>query len=160
VASSDLLADRMAIEDLVAAYADAVDRRRWDDLDRLFSPDALIDYAATGSIRGTVAELKSHLQAVLPMMLSYQHLMGRTILSLHGDEAEGTTICFNPMVLDTGTDRGPTVFFCGLWYHDRFVRSAGSWLISARTQELSYFHNFPGGLPPGAQPYRSTRQPE
>lgn len=143
----------MAIEDLVAAYAHAVDRRGWDDLDRLFSPGALIDFTATGSIRGTLADLKSHLQSVMPMMLSYQHLMGRTTVSLHGGEAEGTTICFNPMVLDNGPDREPTVFFCGLWYHDRFVRSNGTWLISARTQELSYFHNFPGGLPPGAAAY-------
>ena len=159
MASFDALADRMAIEDLVAAYADAVDRRRWNDLDELFIPDALIDYTATGSIRGTVAELKSHLEAVMPMMLSYQHLMGRTIVSLHGDKAEGSTICFNPMVLDTGTESGPTVFFCGLWYHDRFLRSGGTWLISARTQELSYFHNFPGGHPLGAQLHRPAERP-
>jgi len=156
MSSADVLADRMAIEDLVAGYAHAVDRRRWEDLDRLFSADALIDYTATGSIRGTLAELKAHLQSVMPLMFSYQHLMGRTIISLQGDEAEGTTICFNPMVLNTGPTTESTVFFCGLWYHDRFVRSDGIWLIAARTQELSYFHNFPGGLPPGVQPYRTA----
>lgn len=147
------ISDRLEIQDLLTAYSHAVDRRRWDDLDALFVDGAELDYRATGSIRGSLADLKAHLLQVMPMMLSYQHLVGTTELRVSGDEAEGRSICFNPMVIDTGEAGPPRVFFCGLWYRDRFIREDGRWRFSQRTQELSYFYDFPGGSPPGAAPF-------
>jgi hypothetical protein len=147
------ISDRLEIQDLLTAYSHAVDRRRWDDLDGLFTSDAVIDYHATGSIKGSLADLKDHLLQVMPMMLSYQHLVGTTRLTLLGDEAEGRSVCFNPMVIDGGEDRPPRVFFCGLWYRDRFIRQSDGWRFARRAQELSYFYDFPGGSPPGASPF-------
>jgi hypothetical protein len=152
VLSQQEISDRLEIQDLLTAYSHALDRRRWDDLDALFTPDAVVDYTATGAIRGTVAELKAYLEQVMPMMVSYQHLVGTTALEISGDVAEGRTICFNPMVIDMGPDKGPRVFLCGLWYRDRFQRTPDGWRIAERVEELSYFHNFPApdGKPPGA----------
>ena len=147
------ISDRLEIQDLLTAYSHAVDRRRWDDIDALFTTDAVIDYRATGSIQGGLAELKAHLHQIMPMMLSYQHLVGTTELTLAGDEAEGRSICFNPMVIGTGEGSPPRVFFCGMWYRDRFTRQAGGWRFASRSQELSYFYDFPGGSPPGAAPF-------
>lgn len=144
------ISDRLEIQDLLTAYSHAVDLRQWDDLDDLFADDAVLDYTATGSIRGSLAELKTYLADIMPMMISYQHLVGTTKLSIDGDQASGRTICFNPMVIDGGAERGPRVFFCGIWYRDRFVRTPAGWRIAERVEELSYFHNFPGGKAPGS----------
>jgi len=147
------ISDRLEIQELLTAYSHAVDRRRWDDLDDLFTPDAVIDYQATGSIKGSLADLKTHLLQVMPMMLSYQHLVGTSALTLSGDRAEGRSICFNPMVIDSGEGNPPRVFFCGLWYRDRFIRQADGWRFAHRVQELSYFYDFPGGSPAGASAF-------
>ena len=62
-----------------------------------------------------------------------------------GDEAEGSTICHNPMVIDKGN--GEThVFFCGLWYLDKYVRTPKGWRIKQRVEKKCYFHNVPPGF--------------
>ena len=33
------------------------------------------------------------------------------------------------------------VFFVGLWYADRLVRTADGWRFAERVEQLSYFHN-------------------
>lgn len=151
--SQQEISDRLEIQDLINSYSHAVDLRRWDELDPLFTEDARIDYRATGSLQGSLADLKAHLVEVMSMMLSYQHLMATTKLELAGDEARARTLCFNPMVIDAGPGREPRVFFCGTWYHDRLRRTPSGWRIAERVQELSYFHNFPGGAPPGSAPF-------
>jgi hypothetical protein len=46
------------------------------------------------------------------------------------------------MVIDTGN--GEThVFYCGLWYVDKFVRTADGWRIKERVEQKSYMHNVP-----------------
>ena len=63
-------------------------------------------------------------------------------VTIDGDEATGKTICHNPMVIDQGN--GEThVFYCGLWYVDKFVRTSEGWRIKERVEEKSYMHNVP-----------------
>ena len=38
------ISDRMEIQDLMVDYCYAVDHRDWDAFERLFTPDAVIDY--------------------------------------------------------------------------------------------------------------------
>jgi SnoaL-like domain len=67
-------------------------------------------------------------------------------ITIDGDTAEGKTMCHNPMVMEA-----EQLMFCGLWYRDRFVRTADGWRIKERVEELCYFHNAPEGMtPPGA----------
>ncbi len=33
------------------------------------------------------------------------------------------------------------MFFCGLWYLDRFVRTEQGWRIAGRSEEKSWAHN-------------------
>ena len=49
------LSDRTEIEQLSVRYANAIDRRDWDALDAVFTPDAYIDYRAMGGIDGRYA---------------------------------------------------------------------------------------------------------
>ena len=55
------ISDRMEIGDLIVDYAMAIDGSNWDALDDLFTPDAHIDYTATGGIAGSLAEIKAFL---------------------------------------------------------------------------------------------------
>lgn len=140
------LSDRIEISDLAVIYADAIDRGDWDALDDVFTPDALIDYTATGGIRGSLVEIKTFLSEVMGMFTSYQHLTGPVKIDLAGDTATGRAICHNPMTI-TGPDGVGTTMLIGLWYVDRYVRTPAGWRIAERVEERSYVHNAPRGFP-------------
>lgn len=136
------LADRFAIEDLLARYADALDRRDFDAWDAVFTPDARIDYRATGGIEGPYPAVKAWVREVMQRFPRYQHLLGKSSIDIAGDAAASRTACFNPMqvALPAG---GSQVMFVGLWYVDRLVRTPDGWRIQERVEELCYFHNAP-----------------
>jgi hypothetical protein len=130
------ISDRLEIADLVARYSTLVDGRRWDELDALFAPEAVLDYTATGAIRGTLPELKAFFAAMLPAFAATQHLTGAMTVVLDGDRATARTPCFNPMVVDD-----EHVFFVGLWYDDVLVRTEGGWRFAERVQRKAYLHD-------------------
>lgn len=136
------ISDRLEIQDLLVAYSHAIDTRDWDALDDVFTPDALIDYSAMGGSRGDLATTKAFLASAMKGFAGFQHLVATSKVTLDGDVAEGRTICHNPMVVDLG-DGETHVFFCGLWYADRFVRTPAGWRIRERVEEKCYFHNRP-----------------
>lgn len=132
------LSDRLDLQDLLVDYSHAVDRRDWDALDDIFTPTATIDFRATGGAHGDLATIKAFLAKALAQFTVSQHLIAPSKIELDGDAATGRTMCHNPMVLEGGQ-----VLFVGLWYIDRFVRTASGWRIADRTQELAYFHSTP-----------------
>ena len=52
VLSLQEISDRLEIQQLLVDYSTALDQRRFDDLDAVFTPDAYIDYRVTGGIDG------------------------------------------------------------------------------------------------------------
>lgn len=46
------ISDRLEIQQLLVDYATAIDERRFNDLDRVFTPDAHLDFRAMGGIDG------------------------------------------------------------------------------------------------------------
>jgi hypothetical protein len=161
VLSIEEISDRLEIQDLLIAYSTAIDTRRFDHLDRVFTPDAYIDYRAMGGVDGRYPEVKAWLAQVLPNFPAYAHMLGNVDIRLAGDTATSRTLCFNPMVLgaapaatsgsgaapaatsDSGaapaatSDSGgeqPQVLFCGLWYEDEFVRTGDGWRMSRRVE--------------------------
>ena len=42
------ISDRLELMDLMVRYSHAIDTRSWDELDDVFTPDAVIDYTAFG----------------------------------------------------------------------------------------------------------------
>jgi hypothetical protein len=129
------ISDRLEVQQLLIDYSTAIDQRRFDDLDRVFTPDAYIDYRAMGGIDGRYPDVKAWLAQVLPNFPAYAHLLGnfdvRISRSPAGDAASSRTLCFNPMVLGGESKQ---VLFCGLWYDDEFVRTADGWRMSSRVQ--------------------------
>ena len=131
------ISDRLEIQQLLVDYSTAIDQRRFDDLDRIFTPDAYIDYTAMGGIEGPFPEVKAWLAQVLPNFPAYYHLIGNFDIRLSGDTATGRTMCFNPMKLsgrDAGDKAGGQVMFCALWYDDEFVRTADGWRMTRRVE--------------------------
>ena len=97
------ISDRLEIQQLIVDYSTAIDTRRFDDLDAVFTQDAYIDYTALGGIEGRYPEVKAWLAEVLPNFPMYAHMLGNFSVRIDGDTAASRTICFNPMVL--GGDR-------------------------------------------------------
>ena len=124
------VSDRLEIQQLLVDYATAIDQRRFDDLDRVFTADAYIDYRAMGGVDGHYPEVKAWLAEVLPNFPAYAHLNGNFDIRLAGDTAAGRTMCFNPMKL---SDDGQ-ILFCALWYDDEFVRTPEGWRMTRRVE--------------------------
>ncbi len=91
------ISDRLEIQQLITDYSTAIDTRRFDDLDAVFTPDAYIDYTALGGIEGHYPEVKAWLAEVLPNFPMYAHMLGNFSVRIDGDTASSRTICFNPM---------------------------------------------------------------
>jgi len=138
------ISDRLEIQDLINRYSHAIDRKEFDELDAIFTEDAVIDYTAFGAPRGTLPEIKAFLAEVLASHPDYYHLVATSRIELHGDTAECHTICHNPMVISLGDDKPDLLYFCGLWYHDRLVRTAEGWRITERMEEKCYMATLPG----------------
>lgn len=129
------ISDRLEIQQLMVDYSTAIDQRRFDDLDKVFTEDAYIDYTALGGIEGRFPEVKKWLSEVLPTFPVYAHMLGNFSVQIDGDKASSRVICFNPMVFpgDSGTP-GDQVMFCGLWYDDEFVRTPQGWRMTRRVE--------------------------
>jgi hypothetical protein len=140
------ISDRLEIQQLMTDYASAIDRRQFDELDRVFTPDAYIDYRAMGGIDGRFPQVKAWLSQVLPAVFaSYQHMNGNLSIRFDGDGATSRMICFNPMVIEV-PGKGRRTLFVGLWYEDVLLRTADGWRISERREQKCFDHNLPEGF--------------
>jgi hypothetical protein len=137
------LSDRLEIQDLQAAYSHAIDTRDFDALDRVFTKDAFIDYTAFGGSAGGLEETKAFLRKAMPMFGGFQHMVATSQVRLSGNRATAKTICWNPMVMKADGPGEPRVFFCGLWYHDEYLRTLDGWRITRRVEEKCFTHNMP-----------------
>jgi len=142
------ISDRLEIKQLFTDYATAIDTKKFDLLDAVFTPDAYIDYRAMGGIDGRYPEIKAWLSQVLPNFPMYFHMVSNAALKIDGDRASSTIICFNPMQVNL-PDGKAQVMFLGLWYHDKFVRTAQGWRMSERVEQKCFDYNVPGGVGTG-----------
>lgn len=137
--SLEEISDRFEIQQLMVDYSTAIDQKRFDDLDRVFTPDAYIDYRVTGGIDGRFPQVKAWLKEVLPNFGAYYHMLGNFDARIDGDSASSKTICFNPMVFNASPNNDEKqILFVGIWYVDEFVRTAQGWRMSRRVEEKCF----------------------
>lgn len=129
------ISDRLEIQQLLVDYSTAIDQRRFDDLDTVFTKSAYIDYTALGGIAGEYPEVKKWLSEVLPNFPAYSHMLGNFSVRIDGDTASSRVICFNPMVLGGDNEQ---ILFCGLWYDDEFVRTPDGWRMTRRVETKTF----------------------
>jgi hypothetical protein len=139
------LSDRVELEQLSVTYANAIDSGNWNDLDKVFTPDAYIDYRALGGIDGRYPQIKQWLGEVLPKFPGYCHLVGNIAVTVTGDTATGRTLCINPMNTPL-PEGGAQVMFLGLWYVDKYVRTSAGWRFTERVEQPCFQHNVPAHM--------------
>lgn len=153
--TTETLADRIEIEDLLQRYTVAIDAKDWDGLDVVFTPDAHIDYTSSGGPAGPFPEIKAWLAEVLVMFPMTQHLIGKSTVDLDGDTAHCSTLFHNPMGVPVDGDGfydpegdGLHVFVVGGSYVDTCVRTPEGWRISQKLEQQAFTQ---GGFPPAKQ---------
>lgn len=82
--SLEEISDRLEIQQLLVDYSTAIDNRQFDDLDRVFTADAHIDYTELGGIAGTFPDVKAWLAEVLPNFPAYFHMLGNFDIRIEG----------------------------------------------------------------------------
>lgn len=129
------LSDRIEIDDLLTTYTMAIDQGDWDALDRVFTPDAEIDYSATGGKAGAFPEVKAWLAETLPMFSGMQHFVTQKQVELDGDTAHVRAYFLNPMVMDQPDGRKWQMDIGGVYVHD-LVRTPEGWRSRRLEEEL------------------------
>jgi hypothetical protein len=129
-------ADRLAIRELVEAYAHCADRRDAMGQMALFTADTHFVVYMNATDPKPSQELHSR-EALAPVFADLNqyaatmHFVGQsTILSLTANRATGEAYCLaHHLTLDNGKRR---LMIATLRYYDTFVKTGGSWLFSER----------------------------
>jgi uncharacterized protein (TIGR02246 family) len=130
-----LVADRLAIADLVHAYAQGVDRRDAGAVAALFTDDGtFVAYATPGAAEPTS---RSHGRAEITKAIGtaryYRqttHTIGSHFAAVRGDSATGETRCVAYHVL--GDEGAETLMIWHIRYVDAYVRGPEGWRITER----------------------------
>jgi hypothetical protein len=121
------LADRAAIQDVIAAYFFAIDRRDWDGVAACFTADADCDYRV---FRGTPDVAVAAMRKGLAQFEHTMHFGGPPRITVDGDsaDAECYAVCYHRLAID-GVPHDRT---SALHYQDRFARTRDGWRIASR----------------------------
>ncbi|WJR79823.1 nuclear transport factor 2 family protein [Bradyrhizobium sp. NP1] len=129
-------ADRLAIRELVDAYAHCADRRDAKGQMALFTADThfVVYMNAKDPIPSQELHSREALAPVFAELNKYDattHFIGQsTIFSLSPDRATGETYCLaHHVTVDDGKRR---LMLAALRYLDTFVKMDGSWLFAER----------------------------
>jgi ketosteroid isomerase-like protein len=130
------VSDRLEIDDLLTAYTFAIDAGDFDRLDQVFTPDAWIDYTATGGVAGPFPEVRAWLAETLPSVFtSMQHVLAQREVRVEGDRASVRAYMLNPLVIDRPDGSRWQRLIGGVYVHD-LVRTPDGWRSRRLVEEL------------------------
>lgn len=137
VPDPDRLADRLAIGDLVTAYAYAVDDRDWVRWEALFLPNALIDYTSAGGIAGTPAELAAWMPGAMAAFEFCLHSTSTHEVRFTAPHtATGRVHVFNRN--GARWDGRAEIVDVGAVYEDTYSRHDNRWRFARRVEHTTY----------------------
>jgi hypothetical protein len=140
------ISDRIQIQDLLTRYTVAIDSKDWNLLDTCFTPDAHVDYTATGGTKGTYPDVRKWLEMALAPFPVTVHYITNSTVKLAGDTATARTYIWNPMGFQN-PDKSLHWFTVGGFYVDKLVRTADGWRIRERVEESGFMQgSLPGAL--------------
>jgi ketosteroid isomerase-like protein len=127
--------DRLAIRELIDAYAHCADRRDAQGQKALFTDDThfVVYMEGQGSEPTQVLDGREALTPVFAALNAYQatmHFNGQSTLELDGDRATGESYCVAHHLFTEDGERRLMVAF--LRYHDTFVKRDGVWRFAER----------------------------
>ncbi|MEA2525091.1 MAG: hypothetical protein QOF73_2318 [Thermomicrobiales bacterium] len=128
-------ADRLAIRELIDAYAHCADRRDAEGQKSLFTDDThfVVYMDGQGSAPSQVLDGREALVPVFAALNEYQatmHFNGQSRVELDVARATGESYCIAHHLYTADGERRVMVAF--LRYHDTFVKRDGNWLFAER----------------------------
>ena len=138
-------ADRLAIRELVEAYAHCADRRDAKGQMALFTPDTHFVVFMNAKDPTPSQELHSR-EALAPVFADLNkydattHFLGQsTIFTLTGDRGTGEAYCLAHHVWTEAGKR--RLMLASLRYYDTFVKMNGTWLFAERLLYVDWVDN-------------------
>jgi uncharacterized protein (TIGR02246 family) len=134
--------DRLALRQLVDAYALAVDRRDVAAVAALFADQGRLVSrlqfpAGDGElVRQGRDEIATAIAAGLERYVRTTHVVGGQIVQLDGDRARGDTVCLAHHVYDKGDARRLLVM--AVRYTDTYARCPDGWCFTERQLDLDW----------------------
>ena len=128
-------ADRLAIRELVDAYAHCADRRDAAGQKSLFTEDThfVVYMDGQGSEPSYALDGREALAPVFDDLNRYQatmHFNGQSTVALDGDRATGESYCIAHHLFTEDGERN--LMIAWLRYHDAFVKQDNAWLFAER----------------------------
>lgn len=129
----DELVSRIAIQDTLARYAYAIDRRDFDVLDDIFLPDAYFDLSSGAGVAGTWPQIRAHLQRGLASFVLDFHHFSSIVVEFGAEPGTATSESkvINPRTRRDDEGRLHREVAFGV-YHDRWRRTGRDWRIAER----------------------------
>lgn len=140
-------ADRLAIRELIDAYAHCADRRDAEGQMALFTEDTrflvFMEYGSAEPPRELHG--RESLAPVFDALNAYtvtMHFNGQSTIELDGDRATGESYCLAHH-LTVGADGARTMMIASIRYLDQFVEQSGTWLFSERRLMVNWTETRP-----------------
>jgi ketosteroid isomerase-like protein len=140
-------ADRVAIRELVDAYAHCADRRDAQGQKALFTEDTRFVVHMNGQGSEPTQELagREALTPVFENLDTYEatmHFNGQSTIALDGDRATGESYCMAHH-LSVGEDGQRTLMIAAIRYYDVFVKEERGWLFAERRLMVDWIETRP-----------------
>jgi hypothetical protein len=141
------VADRVAIRELVDAYAHCADRRDAEGQKALFTENThfVVHMDGQGSEPTQVLDGREALTPVFEDLNRYtatMHFNGQSTIALDGDRATGESYCMAHH-LSVGADGQRTLMIAAIRYDDVFVKQQGAWLFAERRLMVDWIETRP-----------------
>lgn len=132
--------DKQAIYDLQVRYSLALDRHDYDELDTVFSPDVVADYAHAGQ-HTSVEQVKEACRLALDELDSSHHQNGNHWAEVDGDTANAG--CYFRVHLHRANAAEGDYYRMGGRYEDTLRRTAAGWRIYHRVITIDWAEGNP-----------------
>lgn len=151
------LADRLAIEDVLARHSRGVDRADETQLTAAYWPDAEVAY---GGFNGNAHEFCKRLPQAIRNFTYTHHAIGNVVIDLIGEDARVETY----VTARHYTARDDSYMIFVGRYLDRMQRRNGVWKILHRRVVMDWNQNGPAGAKWDGAPFdglaRGSRHPD
>jgi ketosteroid isomerase-like protein len=139
-------ADRLAIRELIDAYAHCADRRDADGQKSLFTEDThfVVHMDGQGSEPTQMLDGREALTPVFDDLNRYQatmHFNGQSTITLDGDRATGESYCIAHHLFTDDGERNLMVAW--LRYRDTFLKVDSTWLFAERNLYVDWTETRP-----------------
>lgn len=134
------MSDRGDIVQLINLYGLAMDTRRWDLFDRIFTADCDVDYGPTSHWTDR-AQFKQDFGTFHELFDATQHVMTNHLVHSSGDRAAALTYGAWRLVRHAAGD--PPVWDGTGWYDDELVRTPLGWRIARRVCKVVFWTGNP-----------------